>query len=196
MKRRKTVPRLRKTLLPISVGIMCTSFTMIPSSPSLIQKKAVAVIHSVTTVSSYTNNNVADIIYTATNLQQYGLSEEVFDLAWKGYQYLLNNHSISRGTYLTICDFSQSSRQKRLYIIDVANHELVTHTYVAHGKNSGGEYATRFSNINESLQSSLGFYVTSNTYTGKLGLSLKLQGVDPCYIDEAMQTTIVLHAAV
>lgn len=174
---------------------MCTSFTMIPSSPSRIQQKAATVTPSVSTVPPYTTSSAADIIYTATNLQQYGLSKEAFDYAWKGYQYLLNNHSITRSTYLTICDFSQSSRQKRLYIIDVANQELVTHTYVAHGKNSGGEYATRFSNINESLQSSLGFYVTSNTYMGKHGLSLKLQGVDPGYNDKAMQRTIVIHGA-
>ena len=174
---------------------MCTSFTMIPSNPSLVQHKAAAVIPSVNTVSPLTTSSVADIIYTATNLQAYGLSKEAFDLAWKGYQFLLSNHTITKSTYLTICDFSQSSKQKRLYIIDVENRQLVTHTYVAHGKNSGGEYATRFSNINESLQSSLGFYVTSNTYMGKHGLSLKLQGVDPGYNDNAMQRTIVIHGA-
>ena len=174
---------------------MCTSFTMIPSSPSLIQHRAAVVTPSFKTVSPFTSSNAADIIYTTTSLEQYGLSKEAFDLAWKGYQYLLNNHSVSRSTYLTICDFSQSSKQKRLYIIDVEHHQLVTHTYVAHGKNSGGEYATRFSNTNESLQSSLGFFVTSNTSTGKHGLSLKLQGVDPGYNDKAMQRTIVIHGA-
>lgn len=174
---------------------MCTSFTMIPSSPSRIPHGAAIPVPSAHNLYTHNSSSAADIIYTTTNLQQFGLSREAFDLAWKGYQYLLNNHSVSRGTYLTICDFSQSSKQKRLYIIDVENHQLVTHTYVAHGKNSGGEYATRFSNTNESLQSSLGFYVTSNTYMGKHGLSLKLQGVDPGFNDKAMQRTIVIHGA-
>jgi hypothetical protein len=71
----------------------------------------------------------------------------------------------------------------------------VLQTYVAHGKNSGGEYATKFSNRPESLQTSLGFYITSATYTGKHGLSLKLQGVDPGFNDMALVRTIVMHGA-
>ncbi len=137
----------------------------------------------------------ADIIYNTIQLEQYGLSKEAFDYAWKGYQYLSDNNKIFRSTYLTICDFSQSSRQKRLYIIDVENNELVMHTYVAHGKNSGAEYATRFSNIHESLQSSLGFYITSGTYIGKHGLSLRMNGVDPGFNENAMERTIVIHGA-
>jgi hypothetical protein len=139
--------------------------------------------------------SAADIVYITTNLEQSGLSKKIFDHAWKGYQYLLEKNKIARSAYLTICDFSQSSKQKRLYIIDVANNELVTHTYVAHGKNSGGEYATSFSNRPESLQSSLGFYVTANTYIGEHGLSLRIQGVEPGFNDKALERTIVIHGA-
>lgn len=137
----------------------------------------------------------ADILYTTLGLEQRGLSKEAFNHAWRGYQFLQKKELIKNSTYLTICDFSQSSKQKRLYIIDIEKQELVTNTWVAHGKNSGGEYATRFSNINESLQSSLGFYITASTYTGKHGLSLRLQGVDPGFNDKAMQRTIVIHGA-
>lgn len=137
----------------------------------------------------------ADVVYTTSKLEQYGLSKAAFDQAWKGYQYLLEHQQIKCADYLTICDFSQSSKQKRLYIIDVANNELVTHTYVAHGKNSGAEYASRFSNTPESLQSSLGFFITSQTYIGKHGLSLRLLGADPGFNDKALERTIVLHGA-
>jgi hypothetical protein len=130
-------------------------------------------------------------LYEAIQLQQYGLSEEAFANAWKGYEKLANQNKLTRSNYLTICDFSQSSNQKRLYIIDVVNKKLITNTYVAHGKNSGGEFASNFSNTPESLQSSLGFYLTAQTYIGGHGLSLRLTG----YNDKAFMRSIVIHGA-
>ncbi len=156
---------------------------------------AVTVSHPINTDSCFASADVAAALYNTITLQQYGLSPEAFDYAWKGYQHLLDRGMISRSNYLTICDFSQSSKQKRLYVIDVLNNKLIMNTYVAHGKNSGGEYATKFSNKPESLQSSLGFYVTSNTYSGEHGLSLRLNGVDPGYNDKALERSIVIHGA-
>jgi hypothetical protein len=161
-------------------------------SPNL----AVAVSPASNTDSCFTiTDDAAASLYNITKLESYGLSNDAFNYAWKGYQQLLEKKQISRAGYLTICDFSQSSGKKRLYIIDVANNKLVTNTYVAHGKNSGGEYATKFSNTPESLQSSLGFYITSNTYIGAHGLSLRVNGVDPGYNDNALARTIVIHGA-
>jgi hypothetical protein len=137
----------------------------------------------------------ASSVYNTIRLEQYGLSKEAFTYAWKGYQLLLNKNKINRTNYLTICDLSQSSKQKRLYIIDVANNKLLVNTYVAHGRNSGGEYATQFSNQPESLQSSLGFYVTSNTYIGEHGLSLRINGIEPGFNDKALERSIVIHGA-
>ena len=124
-----------------------------------------------------------------------GLSHEAFDNAWKGYQRLLNEGRIPETRYLTICDLSVSSRRKRFFIIDVTNEKIVTQTWVAHGQNSGAEYAERFSNQPESLQSSLGFYITHRTYTGNNGLSLRLEGLEPGYNSKAMERTIVIHGA-
>ena len=177
------------------MGLMCTSFTIIPAVQTGNSNAAVAVSPLTNTDSSFACADAAAIVYTTVNLQEYGLSEEAFNYAWKGYQKLLTKKMISRSNYLTICDFSQSSKQKRLYIIDVAGNKLVTNTYVAHGKNSGGEYATKFSNKPESLQSSLGFYITANTYSGAHGLSLRVNGVDPGYNDKALARTIVIHGA-
>lgn len=139
--------------------------------------------------------DAATTLYNSIQLEQLGLSKAAFDYAWKGYEYLLNLKKISRSNYLTICDFSQSSLKKRMYIIDIENNRLVTQTYVAHGRNSGGEYANQFSNKPESLQSSLGFYVTASTYIGKHGLSLKIDGMEPGINDKAMERTIVIHGA-
>jgi len=187
---------VRKIFIPLSVGLLCTSFTIIPTQQT-VNSTTYAVAGSPLTItdSSFADADAALVLYNNTKLQKYGLSEEAFDYAWKGYQRLLDKKLIRRSNYLTICDFSQSSRQKRLYIIDVANGELITNTYVAHGKNSGGEYATKFSNTPESLQSSLGFYITSNTYIGAHGLSLRVNGVDPGYNDKALERSIVIHGA-
>lgn len=175
---------------------MCSSFTIIPASQTINSNdSADSVTQLIFTDSSFGSEEAATILYHTINLEQYGLSEAAFDYAWKGYQKLLDKKMISRTNYLTICDFSQSSKQKRLYIIDLVNNKLITNTYVAHGKNSGNEYATQFSNKPESLQSSLGFYITSDTYIGEHGLSLRIKGVDPGYNDKALERSIVIHGA-
>ncbi len=173
------------------------SFTIIPTHSTVSSESAVTTVsHSIIAEPPPFNiTDAATTIYATANLQQHGLSDEAFQYAWKGYQKLLDNKSISRSEYLTICDFSQPSSQKRLYIVDVVNQRLITNTYVAHGKNSGAEYATKFSNTPESLQSSLGFYVTANTYIGAHGLSLRINGVDKGYNDKALARTIVIHGA-
>jgi hypothetical protein len=139
--------------------------------------------------------DAADELYENTGLEELGLSREAFSYAWKGYQNLLKKNLVNRAEYLTIIDFSQSSRKKRLYLVDVETQNVVLNTWVAHGRNSGGEYAMKFSNRPESLQSSLGFYITQSTYTGAHGLSLKLLGVDRGYNDKALQRNIVIHGA-
>ena len=169
------------------MGILLASFTLVPDTETAKHNKNIVAAPGVAKEPSS--------LYTSIQLDQYGLSEEAFTYAWKGYQKLIKQNKISRADHLTICDFSQSSKQKRLYIIDINNSQLLINTYVAHGKNSGAEYATKFSNTPESLQSSLGFYITSSTYTGKHGLSLRLNGVDPGYNDKALERTVVIHGA-
>lgn len=187
---------MRKLIFPISLGFVCTSFTMSPAVQTLNRiDDAITVSTSDNIRFSPLTADAATTLYNSIQLEQLGLSKAAFDYAWKGYEYLLNNNKISRSNYLTICDFSQSSLKKRLYIIDIENNRLVTQTYVAHGRNSGGEYASQFSNKPESLQSSLGFYVTANTYIGKHGLSLKIDGMEPGINDKAMERTIVIHGA-
>ena len=176
------------------MGLMCTSFTIIPSEPATNNTVAVASPLIADSTFNSTTSTSAEL-YHSVHLNEYGLSIEAFNYAWKGYQYLLSRKMISRENYLTICDFSQSSSKKRLYIIDVVNNKLIRNTYVAHGRNSGSEYATQFSNKPESLQSSLGFYVTQGTYIGAHGLSLRINGVDPGYNDNALERSIVIHGA-
>ena len=134
-------------------------------------------------------------IYDSLKLDELGLSEEAMLYAYKGQQALVKKGVVSNSDILTVCDFSQPSSSKRMYIIDVKNFKVLLNTFVAHGKNSGLNFAEQFSNKIESLQSSLGFYVTTQTYFGKHGLSLKLSGQDKGFNDNAEKRAVVVHGA-
>lgn len=139
--------------------------------------------------------NQAVMLYSNMKLEKQGLDAKAFEYAWRGYYNLLKKGLIHKRTVLSICDFSQSCCSKRMYVIDVQHHKLLFRTYVAHGQNSGEEYATSFSNEPESFKSSLGFYVTEKVYYGRNGLSLRLNGVDSGYNDLALKRNIVLHGS-
>lgn len=139
--------------------------------------------------------NTALSIYDNMDLEDSGLSRKAFEYAWLGYHNLLKKGALHRTDVLSICDFSQSSSQQRMYVIDVRNKKMLYRTYVAHGINSGEEYANSFSNTPESCKSSLGFYVTRKTYYGCNGLSLRIDGVDKGFNDMASKRNIVIHGA-
>ncbi len=135
-------------------------------------------------------------IYTAANLKESALNYNVFKKALTGY-YNFKSHSLvsSAKEVISIVDFTLPSTQKRLWIIDLAARKVRFNTLVAHGQGSGGNFATSFSNLANSHQSSLGFYITSNTYFGKHGLSLKLNGMDANYNTNALNRAVVVHGA-
>ncbi|PWJ57199.1 L,D-transpeptidase-like protein [Dyadobacter jejuensis] len=136
--------------------------------------------------------NVAEwqVLYDSLDLADKGLSPTAFAYAWYGFQKMKFTSPI-----MAIADFSQSSTRKRLYIVDMNEKKLLVNTFVAHGRNSGNEYARKFSNANESYQSSLGFYRTLGTYQGKHGLSLRLEGLEKGINDKAFERAIVMHGA-
>lgn len=146
-----------------------------------------------------TNDNnalsLSSVLYENLNLGQLGLSKEALDYALKGYQKLVDAGAAVNNQYLTIVDLSQSSRKKRFYLLDVKNNKLVHNTFVSHGKNTGIDMAEKFSNKMNSEKSSLGFYVTSATYTGKHGLSLRLSGQEAGFNDNAEARGVVIHGA-
>jgi hypothetical protein len=187
---------LRKLIAYIFLScfaILSTSFSGLP--PAKEKGLIAEMISHLPGSSANCISEEACLLYDQLALNEKGLSEEAFEYAYKGYRHLLEKKEINQSGYLTICDFSQSSKQKRLYIIDVANDKMVMNTYVAHGHNSGGEYATRFSNKPSSKQSSLGFYITKNTYRGENGLSLRVVGLEPGFNDRAYRRAIVIHGA-
>jgi len=138
---------------------------------------------------------VSDIYQTA-NLQQSGMDIAVFQKAVTGYMNLkLANKLPQNSNVITVVDFTKSSREKRMWIVDLFNKNLLLNTWVAHGQGSGDDMANKFSNNNESHQSSLGFYLTDDVYFGKHGRSLRLDGLDAGINNAARTRAIVIHAA-
>jgi hypothetical protein len=135
-------------------------------------------------------------VYNLLKLGDLGLSYEAFKLALQGLDKLNEEGKLINSSILTIIDFSQSSKNKRMYVIDLYKKMLLFNTYVAHGRNTGNEYATNFSNKEGSFMSSLGFYITQNIATGsRVGLSLILQGIEKGINDKAQQREIIMHGA-
>ena len=123
------------------------------------------------------------------------LSFAAFRNGFYGYLNMIEAGKINAGSLLSICDFTLSSNVKRLWVIDIKNKKVLFNTLVAHGMATGEEFATSFSNIEESHQTSLGFYTTGETYDGNNGYSLKLNGVDGSFNNKAYDRAIVIHAA-
>ena len=139
---------------------------------------------------------VGEDIYTAVNLANTGLSKDVFDLAIKGLKKLDSNGKLNNPNIVTIADYSQSSNRKRLYVIDLKDRKLLFNTYVAHGRNTGEEYAQSFSNTEGSLKSSLGFYITEKPFVGThTGFALMINGVEKGFNDHAVKREIIIHSA-
>lgn len=134
-------------------------------------------------------------VYSSAQLGDSKLDYNVFKKAFIGYLNLKSKNLVSSKELLTIVDFNKSSTQKRLWIIDLAQQKLLFNTLVAHGQGSGGDTPDKFSNLENSHQSSLGFYVTSDIYFGKHGLSMKLDGLDKGFNSNAKDRAVVIHGA-
>jgi len=150
------------------------------------------------TIDSVYNKAKADFecyartVYTEIN--DTNLNYQAFVQGLTGYWNLDKRNELRRKDILTIVDFSKPSSEQRMYIIDLCKNKILHKTIVAHGVNSGGLYARDFSNEEHSHQSSLGFYVTTSTYSGKYDLALRIDGMEYSN-NEANSRGVVIHAA-
>lgn len=122
-------------------------------------------------------------------------SYKAFSLCINGFSRESVSHQIDNYKIVTLIDFSKASNKKRLWVLDIKNENILYHSLVAHGKNSGNLYAKKFSNKAGSNMSSLGFYKTAETYNGKHGYSLRLDGLETGTNDNARKRAIVIHGA-
>ncbi|WP_245891612.1 murein L,D-transpeptidase catalytic domain family protein [Flavobacterium faecale] len=134
-------------------------------------------------------------VYENLNSNDFELPNfKIFTQALKGF-YLLKEKGKIQKNILTLIDFSLSSNKERLWVIDLDTNTIMFNSLVAHGRNSGDEYAAEFSNRPESFMSSLGFYSTAEIYNGKHGMSLRLDGLEKGLNDNARERAVVIHGA-
>jgi hypothetical protein len=123
------------------------------------------------------------------------LNPEVFDMALGAASCAERSGDVSAPRTLTVIDYSKPSTSRRLWVYDLEKKKLLFEELVAHGSGSGANFATAFSNVDESHQTSLGLFVTGQPYTGQNGYSLRLDGLDEGFNDRARERAIVVHGA-
>ncbi len=187
-----------KILTVIAVIVFSFAFTFAPEIESTPESPIVTpeVITSNKEITETLSiEEEISLLYTAFSENNANIpSPESFSNGMKGYYKLLDQGLVKK-EILTIIDFSLSSTQKRMWVLDMKNNEVLIHSVVSHGKNTGGEFATKFSNTLNSLQSSLGFYVTGETYFGGNGYSLFIDGMEKEFNSRARERFVVIHGA-
>lgn len=125
----------------------------------------------------------------------HGLSPQALAAALDAISCARSRGVSERSGLLTLIDYSLPSTQPRLWVLDLERGRVLFHELVAHGAESGDNYAVRFSNNEGSRQTSLGLFLTGSTYEGGNGYSLRLRGLDPGLNDRAEERAIVMHGA-
>lgn len=189
IKRKETIGKLSILLLSLSV------FTFLSASPKLTDDYRIPGHIEINYSNSPLPISLPVTLYEAMDLKDEGLSKTAFYMAIKGYEELRQTGQLLNPSVLTIIDFSKPSTEERLFVLDIDSMKVLYKTYVAHGRNSGTLYAKKFSNKTGSHMSSIGFYITGDTYSGDNGYSLKLNGLEKGINDKAAQRAIVVHGA-
>jgi len=184
------------------VYLITTSFYLSPEKNVTENKKIIAERTVKTTPENVSNEKTGNLssseeLYNSILFDNENkLNFDVFAKAILGFNNLKKAGKLNEDAHLlTVCDFSMSSNKKRLWVIDMNERKVVFNSLVAHGKNTGEEFAEKFSNTESSYQSSLGFYITDTTYKGGNGYSLRLLGMDKGFNDAALQRAVVMHGA-
>ncbi|QLC66078.1 murein L,D-transpeptidase catalytic domain family protein [Flavobacterium sp. LPB0248] len=154
-----------------------------------------ATVKAIAKVEKVTVDSKIESVYNSLNSNNFKMPElKTFSEALKGF-YLLKERGVIKKDILTLIDFSLSSNAKRLWVIDLTTNTILFNSLVAHGRNTGDEFASTFSNLNSSFKSSLGFYATGEIYQGKHGASLRLDGLENGVNDNARERGVVMHGA-
>ncbi|MDQ6803309.1 MAG: murein L,D-transpeptidase catalytic domain family protein [Acidobacteriota bacterium] len=136
-----------------------------------------------------------DALITTLVSQAPGLRADVLRMALDAAGSAAERGLLPRRNLLTVIDYSLPSSQQRMFVFDLIEKKLLFHELVAHGKSSGGDVAGFFSNEPGSEATSLGLFVTQDTYIGHNGYSLRLRGLEAGVNDMASERAIVLHGA-
>jgi hypothetical protein len=146
---------------------------------------------------SCASSSPVDTVNDANNPRAFadrGLRSEVYADALHAYGVATQRRETS-SPILTVIDFSLPPDQRRMWVVDLQDNTLLFHEHVAHGKNSGREAMTSWSNVEGSKQTSIGVSLAAETYYGKHGLSLKMDGLEPKFNANNRDRSIVIHGA-
>lgn len=131
-----------------------------------------------------------------SNAKNSGLSAHVLKAALNSYDWAKTHTKIHNQNVLTVVDYNLPSTAKRLWVLNLKTDKVLMHTLVAHGHNSGLNYATHFSNANNSHETSLGIYETSsNPFYGEHGRALKVRGLESGVNNNAFKRAIEIHGS-
>jgi L,D-transpeptidase-like protein len=189
--------QMKKPAILLVATLASVLFIFGTAKKSSARKKVItnsAAVSAKTTANTNNTSNAA-ALFSELHLDSAGLNPTAFSSAMEGFQKLDAKGVVRKDDIITIVDFSQPSTQKRLYVVDLDNKQILFNTLVAHGRNSGGLWAKSFSNKASSLKSSPGFYLTEDTYLGDNGYSLRLDGLEKNINDNAHSRAIVMHGA-
>lgn len=195
-----TMRRTNKTTKIINTRVVALLLMLILSSLAVVihsTAQAFSLLAPNTASPTYININSSDLAeYMRTfSSQNRMLKPEVLNLALHAYSTAQQQGVPIRKPIITIIDYSLESTVKRLWVLDLAHRRVLFNTLVAHGKYSGDKYATNFSDDMGSLQSSLGLFVTGDTYDGHNGYTLKVKGLEQGFNANAEERHIVIHGA-
>ncbi len=123
------------------------------------------------------------------------IDARVFELALGASRCAIKNGAVANPSTLTVIDYSKASTEARMWVLDLQGRRLLYEELVAHGQGTGDNFATKFSNQPDSHQTSIGLFVTDDTYVGRNGYSLRLDGLERGFNDRARERAIVMHGA-
>jgi hypothetical protein len=165
-------------------------------APRSIDAAATASRHTTTAAATTTLASAATFSRENFSSEELGtIDVDVFDLAMNAASCAVKSGSVGQPRTLTVIDYSRPSTEKRLWVYDLTTRRLLYEELVAHGQGTGANLATKFSNQPDSHQTSLGLFVTDETYVGRNGYSLRLDGLDKGWNDRARERAIVMHGA-
>ena len=176
----------------------------VPSEPAVhagVVTEAAADAAATVTAPPSTTAEVAESALSAFDAASWDLTalgavdRDVFSMALSSAERAVERGEATASTTLTVIDFSVPSTERRMFIYDLRTRALLFQEHVSHGRNSGANVPTAFSNEPESFKSSIGLYRTAEGYFGKHGYSLRLDGLEKGFNDRARERAIVIHGA-
>ena len=182
---------LHRIVPGVAAVCLAAAFPPVFATPAPVPPTAPVAVKSVNTVQPIGVRAAIDV----SKAVKAGVSPDVLDLALTATSCAAASGAIDRPPTLTLIDYSRPSVEPRLWVFDLATGDLLFKELVAHGRNTGDNLATKFSNKVDSRQTSIGLFVTDDPYVGSNGYSLRLDGLDVGFNDRARDRAIVMHGA-